>query len=104
MKLSNIRRVAKEELKDAPAWIDPMLTAYNYFMEQTTQALLGQLTYGDNSNCRILTNSFADGVMLSIKNPFPNGLRPIGIHPIYIDNTVLIDSYRLTYLDNGRLS
>lgn len=97
MKLGNIRRVAKEELTGAPSWVDPMLTAYNDFMEQATQALQSKLTYGDNFLCIVKTNQFQSGTELVIANPFTGNTRPIGIHPIFIDGTNLIDSYRLTY-------
>jgi len=97
MKLTNIKRVAKEELQGAPSWVDPMLTAYNDFMEQATQALFGKLTYGDNFLCKIKTNSFKNGTELVIANPFTGGSRPIGIHPIYMEPGNLIDSYNLVY-------
>lgn len=97
MKLTNIKRVAKEELSGAPSWVDPMLTAYNDFMEQATQALFGKLTYGDNFLCKIKTNSFKNGTELVIANPFTGGSRPIGIHPIYMEPGNLIDSYNLVY-------
>jgi len=97
VKLTNIKRVAKEELSGAPSWVDPMLTAYNDFMEQATQALFGKLTYGDNFLCKIKTNKFTNGTELVIANPFTGGSRPIGIHPIYMEPGNLIDSYNLVY-------
>lgn len=101
MKLDNIRRVAKEELNGSPSWVDPMLSAYNNFMEKSTQALMGKLTYGDNFLCKILTNQFVNATELVIANPFTKNTRPIGIHPIYIDGNNLIDSYRLTYRESN---
>lgn len=100
MKLTNIKRINREELKDAPSWVDPMLGAYNNFMEQATRAINGNLTFSDNSLCAILTNTFASGVELVVKNPFQNALRPIGVIPIYADSNVLIGASRITYKPN----
>lgn len=101
MKLTNIRRIAREDLQSAPAWIDDLLTPLNSAIEQITQALLGQLDIANNDLSRILTQKFTHGVELIIKNPFKTGLKPIGMTCITSDSAACIDGFRYTYKTNG---
>lgn len=103
MKLSNVRRIAKEEISEAPDWIDKLLTPLNQSIEQLTKAVSGQLSYGDNLFCSIQTNKFTHGVELITKNPLPSGVKPIGIHVFSSDGDVGIDGYRLSYKATGEV-
>lgn len=103
MKLSNVRRIAKEEISEAPEWIDKLLTPLNQSIDQLTQAVSGQLTYGDNFLCSIQNNKFTHGIELVTKNPLPSGIKPIGIHVFSSDGNVVIDGYRLSYKATGEV-
>lgn len=101
MKLGNIKRISREEIPDAPDWLDGLLTPLNQSIEQLTQAVSGQLSYSDNIFCSVQTNTFTHGVELVTKNPLPPGVKPFGIHPFVTDNVVGIDGYRLVYKASG---
>jgi len=47
-KLPPIKRIVREDLKDAPAWIDRLITPLNAFMEAVYSALDRDLTVGEN--------------------------------------------------------
>lgn len=44
----SVHRISKEDLKDAPSWIDRLLSPLNSFMESVYSALNGKLTFGTN--------------------------------------------------------
>ena len=46
--LPPIKRITKEDLKDAPAWIDRLLYPLNLFLDFTYRAMNGNLTFVDN--------------------------------------------------------
>ncbi len=46
MSLSSLRRISREDLQGAPAWVDPLLTAQNEFQEEATASLGRDLLVG----------------------------------------------------------
>lgn len=48
MKLPSQKKILKEDLKDAPSWIDGVITPVNTFMESTYQALNKNITFTEN--------------------------------------------------------
>lgn len=46
--LPTTKRIAKEDVKNAPDWFTPFLTQVNTFFSAVYDALNGQLTFGDN--------------------------------------------------------
>lgn len=48
MKLPTQRKILREDLKDAPPWIGPMIDILNNFMEAVYQALNRNLTFREN--------------------------------------------------------
>lgn len=101
MKLANVRRIAREEIPEAPDWIDKLLTPLNQSIEQITQAISGQLTFADNMLCAIKTNTFSHGVELKVKNPLKSGAKPAGLLPFTANGVVGIDACRMTYQSSG---
>src|SRR4030095_16438419 len=96
MKLQNIKRLTREEVPEAPDWIEKVLTPFNQFMEQVTVALQGRLKFGDNLAGTIKTFGFSDNTELLIKNPLPQ--KPVGVIPIFSDQ--IIDTYRVRFLSS----
>jgi len=47
-KLPSIKRIVKEDIQDAPEWIDQLISPLNTFMEEVYFALDNQLSIGDN--------------------------------------------------------
>jgi len=57
-KLPSIRRISREDLSDAPAWIDKLLVPLNQFIEQVYLGLNKQLTFEDNFVAQYKTLAF----------------------------------------------
>lgn len=52
-KLPPVRRLLREDLKDAPEWIDRLIQPINLFFESVYSALNRNLTLGDNVTAQI---------------------------------------------------
>ena len=46
--LPAIKRITREDLKDAPSWIDRLIYPINLFMDSVYRAMSGQITFVDN--------------------------------------------------------
>lgn len=57
-KLPTSKKVLREDLKDAPGWIDRLLSPLNSFMESIYYALDKNLTYTENLACNVKTIEF----------------------------------------------
>jgi len=68
-----IKKVLKEDLKTAPAWIDALLYPLNTFMEGVYYALDKQLTIGDNINSFFKTVSFTTKGTYRTATPLTDG-------------------------------
>lgn len=81
MKLSNIKRLSRDDMPDLPGgeWADLWMQTQNQSSEQLTQALQNALTFGDNFNAALGVFRFTHGVARTI--PVPDGVRgrPVGI-------------------------
>lgn len=53
MRLPTQKKILREDLKDAPPWVNPLIDTLNTFMENVYQALNRNITYGDNINSQI---------------------------------------------------
>lgn len=51
--LPTIKQVTREDLREAPDWIERLLTPLNQFMASVFQALNGDLTFGTNIRASI---------------------------------------------------
>ncbi len=52
-KLPTIKKILREDVKDAPAWIDGIIQPFNSLAEFVYQSLNRNLTYRDNISCFI---------------------------------------------------
>jgi hypothetical protein len=93
-KLPSQKRVNKEDVKDAPQWIDAIIIPLNTFMESIYSAVNQNLTFQENIRSQIRTVSFTtsatytSGAWTNIN--FSSGLRGIktqGILVLQILNT-----------------
>lgn len=53
MKLPNVKRVLREDVKGAPSWINPLIDVLNSFMETIYQAMNKNITFSENIGCTI---------------------------------------------------
>lgn len=54
----DFRRVLRDDIPDAPNWVDPIISAYNIFMEQSYSLFNGNLSITDNITGKIVTTTF----------------------------------------------
>lgn len=52
-KLPSIKKITREDLKDAPDWINQLISPLNSFMESVYQTLNKQVTFSENVACQI---------------------------------------------------
>lgn len=57
-KLPTIKKILREDVKDAPAWIQGVIDPFNSLAEFVYQALNQNLTYSDNLACFIKEISY----------------------------------------------
>lgn len=53
MRLPSQKKILREDLKDAPNWIEPLISVVNNFMENVYQALNRNITLTENVSCFI---------------------------------------------------
>ena len=53
MKLPSQKKILKEDLKDSPSWVNPLLEVVNSFMENVYQTLNRNISFQDNINSQI---------------------------------------------------
>lgn len=58
MRLPTQKKVLKEDLKDAPKWVDNLIQPINTFMENVYQCLNKNVTFGDNLASFIYTLTY----------------------------------------------
>ena len=87
-----IKKILKEDLKTAPAWIDALLYPLNTFMEGTYYALDKQLTIADNVNGNFSTITFITKGTYGTASPLTDGWEVQKITTSLIDkaSTVLV--------------
>ena len=59
--LPKVKRILREDLKDAPSWIDKLIYILNLFMDSVYSALNKNLTFGDNIRAQIKTFQITAG-------------------------------------------
>lgn len=67
-KLPVIKRISREDVKEAPTWIEYLLYPLNQFMQGVYSALNGNLTFGDNINAEIRDLDFRTRSDYSLNN------------------------------------
>lgn len=71
--LPPVRRITKEDLRDAPDWINNLLYPLNTFMEAVYSALDANLTLGDNVAGAVSTISFTTRTDYLTASPLTDG-------------------------------
>ncbi len=89
MKLPSIKKILREDLKDAPDWVNGLIDPLNNFMETVYQALNKNLTLNENINSfttelnyRTVSTYPTDQPTLSFMNTLKT--RPFGIQIMQI--------------------
>jgi len=71
MKLPSQKKILKEDLKGAPAWINGLIDPLNSFMESTYQALNRNITFTEN------VASFVKEITYKTSSTYPSGQETI---------------------------
>lgn len=118
--LPNQRRILREDLKDAPTWVDKLLFPINSFMESVYYALNRNITFNENIACQLrrvsftTTSSYNSSPQSADNFPliqFATSLRtvPMGVIPLQLFvngdvETPLLAPYNISwYHNNGTL-
>lgn len=76
-KLPTQRRVLREDVKDAPSWIENVLNPLNSFMDSVYRALNRSLTFQDNITSEIRTLRFQTRSDYTSAIPLTAGFEPL---------------------------
>lgn len=68
MKLPTQKKILREDIKDAPPWINAVIEPVNTFMENTYQALNKNITFSEN------INSFVKELIYTTPSTYPTGV------------------------------
>jgi hypothetical protein len=78
-------RITREDLKDAPAWVDTLLQVLNPALDRTSTALTRGLSLADNLNATVVTvdvvgplNPWTDATLQNSWVKYPDVFAPIG--------------------------
>lgn len=72
-RLPPVRRITKEDLRNAPDWVDYLLTPLNTFFESVYSALDNNLTLSDNVAGAVSTISFTTKSTYGTTTPLTDG-------------------------------
>ena len=101
MKLGVIKKILREDLARAgeiPAWVDPLLLTLNQFIDSVVTALQGRLSFSDNFSCKIVSQTFTSGALLSL-NP-QSRLKVLGALPVFFGGKTLT-KFKIALNTNG---
>jgi len=109
MRLSNVKRISKEDLanksKDEPLpqWLDPMLETLNTFIEQVTNAVNGNLAF-DNLLGKEVYLDFTTGIEQLI-SPDLDGRAQLRAYAVFLADTngANATGFKWRVLTNGKL-
>lgn len=71
MKLPTQKKILREDMKGAPAWITPLINVVNSFMENTYQALNKNITFREN------IASFVKEITYTTPATYPTGVQNV---------------------------
>lgn len=63
-----VRKLLKNDFKDAPPWFDKMLYPFNQFLDSVIGALRNKLTFRENFYCEVKEYSFTHATELKISH------------------------------------
>lgn len=69
MSLPRLRKVLREDLKDAPNWVDRLIFPVNQFMETTYNLLNKNITFSSNIACQLKELDFTTTPNYDPNNP-----------------------------------
>lgn len=65
------KRIAKEDLPGAPGWATPLLNGINSFFDAIYNAIMGNLTFGENISAQIKELTFTTSSTYESDDDFP---------------------------------
>ena len=104
MKIPVVKRIQKEDLERAgeklPAWLEPMLTTLNQFIDPVVTALNGRLSTRDNFLVKIIEQSFTSATELAI-----NPLSQSKVQAVFVEYAggKTLSGLKWVYKDNGSI-
>lgn len=78
MKLTNIKRFLVEDFSDQAEWIEKLIGPLNGFIESTTKAINGRLTFTENMGSEIKT------IDVFANSQFPMKIKTQIVHPVAV--------------------
>lgn len=89
MKLPTIKKILREDLKDAPTWVNGLIDPLNVFMEMVYQALNKNITLSENVASFVKELTYITGSSYPTSQDlftFNNELktRPVGVLPLQV--------------------
>ena len=89
--LPDSRRLNREDLQDAPAWVDPMLTVINAFMDSVYNIMNRNISLTQNLNIQIAT--------INIETDSNGDIKPIRLKTSIRGKVVGISTIRVVSTD-----
>lgn len=89
--LPDSRRLNREDLQDAPAWVDPMLTVINAFMDSVYNIMNRNISLTQNLNIQIAT--------INIETDSNGDIKPIRLKTSIRGKVVGISTIRVISTD-----
>ena len=76
-RLPEYRRILREDLRDAPSWIDKLLTPINSFFDIVYETLNRNITFNDNIACQIKEMTFKTLSTYTSATPLTDGFEEL---------------------------
>lgn len=86
MILSNIKRIRREDIKEAPSWIDRIIGPFNIFVDTVSNAFNKKITFQDNIQCFFKTVEVVS-LPFTIANDLPVKPSAVFIAQVYETNS-----------------
>lgn len=96
--LPSIRRISREDLKEAPGWIEQLLGPLNLFMGSVYQALSGDITFRQNIRCTIKELRFTTLATYTV-GEFTEIVFPTGLGGVKADGVEILQINEVSLLE-----
>lgn len=105
MRIESVNKISRQDIPEAPAWIDKVLSPLNQFMDSVSTAMRGKVTFYDNLYCVTKEFEFTHAVEQKISHTLKSysGLIVIKGPDSSDDNLRLVSPPKVRTIDNQTL-
>lgn len=89
MKLPQVKKILREDVKDAPDWIRGIIDPFNSFAENIYQALNKNITFTEN------TASFVKEVVYRTPSTYPSSVEPIEFQSLLKTKAIGVELFQV---------